>query len=362
MRLPKTTLLYFYVIWSVYYIINVSYDNYCAGPTTDIVQGPTTKLQSLPIRHVSTKDNTTGSFWADIHGPVVNPFDFKYIINNEKLCPSDQMLFYLIYVESAPVNIKQRQALRQTWARINLHPSYSSQLVFILGSTPLQRTIEKENRKNRDIIQFDFDDTYGNLTLKGIGAMKWVSEFCPHVKYVIKADDDIFVDMFSFIDLLLSIDAKENDKYLVCSVNYSMDILRYRKNEKCKKWCISDDIFPGQAFYPTYCSGAFYTFSRNVVEDIFQMALRTPLFWIEDIYITGILPRNIGDVYYFDASLHYTLNEDLLVSHLSKKPVVLMKRRQSLLWNIKLNFLSDEHRKLLGTEYYEYLLKESQVS
>lgn len=44
-----------------------------------------------------------------------------------------------------------------------------------------------------DIIPQDFIDLYYNLTLKTIKAFRWVTEFCPIVKYAVKADSDVFL-------------------------------------------------------------------------------------------------------------------------------------------------------------------------
>jgi hypothetical protein len=40
-----------------------------------------------------------------------------------------------------------------------------------------------------------FQDTYHNLTLKTVMGLKWTSIFCPQVKFVLKTDDDIYVNV-----------------------------------------------------------------------------------------------------------------------------------------------------------------------
>ena len=45
------------------------------------------------------------------------------------------------------------------------------------------------------IILFFFQDTYQNLTIKTVMGLKWMSIFCPKAKYVLKTDDDIFVNI-----------------------------------------------------------------------------------------------------------------------------------------------------------------------
>ena len=38
-------------------------------------------------------------------------------------------------------------------------------------------------------------DTYHNLTLKTVMGLKWTSIFCPQARFVMKTDDDIFVNL-----------------------------------------------------------------------------------------------------------------------------------------------------------------------
>ena len=38
-------------------------------------------------------------------------------------------------------------------------------------------------------------DTYTNLTLKTVMGLKWGAIFCPQAKYVMKTDDDIFINV-----------------------------------------------------------------------------------------------------------------------------------------------------------------------
>ena len=72
-------------------------------------------------------------------------------------------------------------------------------LVFLLGkSTSLaaQVHIERENDEFNDIVQGNFEDSYRNLSYKSIMANTWVSLFCQQAEFVLKADDDMFVDMY----------------------------------------------------------------------------------------------------------------------------------------------------------------------
>lgn len=50
-----------------------------------------------------------------------------------------------------------------------------------------------------DIVQEDFVDSYRNLTHKAIMALRWVSQNCQNAKLILKADDDIFINIFKLV-------------------------------------------------------------------------------------------------------------------------------------------------------------------
>ena len=54
-----------------------------------------------------------------------------------------------------------------------------------------------------------FQDSYHNLTLKTVMGLKWMSIFCPHAKFILKTDDDIYVN----VPLLTSTAALESNFY-----------------------------------------------------------------------------------------------------------------------------------------------------
>ena len=59
-----------------------------------------------------------------------------------------------------------------------------------------QEKLQEENKKHRDMVQGDFLDTYHNLSYKAIMGNLWVSEFCDQAEFVVKTDDDMFIDLY----------------------------------------------------------------------------------------------------------------------------------------------------------------------
>ena len=59
-----------------------------------------------------------------------------------------------------------------------------------------QKQLEEESSKYGDIIQGDFLDTYHNLSYKATMGNLWVAEFCSQAEFVVKTDDDQFIDLY----------------------------------------------------------------------------------------------------------------------------------------------------------------------
>ena len=51
-------------------------------------------------------------------------------------------------------------------------------------------------------------------------------------------------------------------------------------------------MFPGSR-YPDWLSGSAYLLDRDTAGDLYQAALNTPLFHIEDVFLTGILASKV---------------------------------------------------------------------
>lgn len=179
---------------------------------------------------------------------VVNPHKFTYIINNPYLCPQDTDLEYLIYFHTAPDHFGRRQMLRETWAKPNLFPDKPSRTVFFLGATidsDVQKQIWYESLNYKDIVQENYIDSYRNLTYKAVGAFKWISQYCPRIRYVIKSDDDVILNMYMWRNLLKTTLANEW-RFMYGKLYPSNEVFR----NKTSKWFVSYQQYPGERYPP----------------------------------------------------------------------------------------------------------------
>lgn len=67
----------------------------------------------------------------------------------------------------------------------------------------VQRVLGREHSQYGDLVQCHSRDTYTNLTLKSIAALEWTRQYCSSARYLLKTDDDMFIDirrLLRFID------------------------------------------------------------------------------------------------------------------------------------------------------------------
>lgn len=64
-------------------------------------------------------------------------------------------------------------------------------------NSTLDLLVAEEADLYNDMIVFDFIDTYKNLTLKFVNAIRWIKNDChmPTIQAVVKVDDDVWVNM-----------------------------------------------------------------------------------------------------------------------------------------------------------------------
>lgn len=82
----------------------------------------------------------------------------------------------------------------------NVNPDINACLAIWCGI--LQELVEEESLHHSDIIQEGFVDSYNNLTLKSVMMLKWVLSNCHSVRYIMKTDDDMFVNINNLVRLL----------------------------------------------------------------------------------------------------------------------------------------------------------------
>lgn len=219
-----------------------------------------------------------------------------YSINNPDLCKVKSDISFLVIVHTATTHFMRRSSIRETWANYKLFKSLTMRIIFLLGQpekATTQTLIEHESYVNKDIIQGKFLDSYKNLTHKGVLGLRWTAEYCPQAKIIVKVDDDVFLNVFKLIEQIET-NFKNKTREIWCPVRYNNTSLIQRKSGK---WKVDDNEFKNLTHFPvTYCNGFFTILTSDIIPEMFEATKVTPFFWIDDVYLFGLLPAKIGGV------------------------------------------------------------------
>lgn len=261
-----------------------------------------------------------------------------------KCSPSTEVLFV---VPSSVNNTLQRNAIRDTWGLwVNNRTNHSGKivkkemkLVFILGRDEtwgegeIDQQILGESQTHGDLIVENFIDSYLNLTLKSIFLLKWADMNCPNAKFVMKADDDMFINVLNLEKVL---DQKTTNSpllmgTLICNARPIQN--------RWSKWYTPLFMFSGK--YPNYLSGTAYVISGNLVKKLLNTAIETPYFHLEDVYITGICAKKLGvrptnhkAFSYLKRAFNPCIYKDIIAGH--EVTPVQMKNLWNMLHNSKM--------------------------
>jgi len=244
----------------------------------------------------------------------------RILLNNPGLCgDTSQKLKYVICVNSHPSARAQRDQLRTTWASPRLFKDDTSRVVFLLGRAltdddNLQSSVRMEFELHGDVLQGDFVDVQRNETVKGVMGLMWASRYCRQAAYVVRTNDDSFVNIFEITRIM---DEHSADRWtIMCPLwqDGSMPILRDSKD--CGQWCVAESEFPGMSHFPQYCASVVTIISRELVGALYRASLTTPFFWIGDVYLTGILPKKLlaEKILYVDLLHMMSLDSDAVLS------------------------------------------------
>ncbi len=231
---------------------------------------------------------------------------FPYLLNNPSIC-SYQEIFYLVLVMSSPDNFERRHDMRRTWAQKNLLDNFPSVTVFILGQTnnrKITNRINQESKEHGDIIQADFKDSYHNLTLKSLVGIKWAFHFCQNAKFILRTDDDIFVDVL-LMTKVLNEHFSNIKRGMLGYFKANMTIFRENETDSCGKWCIAWNDYPNYHKYPTFIRGSFYILTPDILEHMYNAAVRITYHWVEDAFLTGFVRTNLENVTFINLAKYY---------------------------------------------------------
>ncbi|XP_023251794.1 N-acetyllactosaminide beta-1,3-N-acetylglucosaminyltransferase 2-like [Seriola lalandi dorsalis] len=209
----------------------------------------------------------------------------------------------LLAIKTTELNFKNRQAIRQTWGQVGWVAGQKTnssrgeegggyvRRVFLLGKenteelgVDLSDLVQLESKRYGDIIQWDFKDTFYNLTLKDVLFWSWFSRSCGRTRFVFKGDDDVFVNTPKMITYLQE-QLKKPKAYKTMKDFMVGDVIGAAMPNRVNKskYFVPDSFYKG--FYPTYAGGGGVVYSGQLTKRLHNMSKKVHLFPIDDVYV-----------------------------------------------------------------------------
>nr|XP_054920386.1 acetylgalactosaminyl-O-glycosyl-glycoprotein beta-1,3-N-acetylglucosaminyltransferase-like [Dermacentor andersoni] len=140
-----------------------------------------------------------------------------------------------------------------------------------------------------DVVILPYNDTLQCLLHKFIGGMRWVIEYSPNVRSVVKMNVGVHpFELRRYLEEELPL----KDSYMHC---YVMLEMVYR--ESFERFCLQEDDFV-QDDYPTSCSGRAVILTVDTMLKLFRASKIVGASTTDDAYLTGQLAlfANIGHI------------------------------------------------------------------
>ncbi|KAM4696383.1 UDP-GlcNAc:betaGal beta-1,3-N-acetylglucosaminyltransferase 8 [Rhinophrynus dorsalis] len=215
--------------------------------------------------------------------------EHRILIDQQEKCPENRT-FLLLAVKSSPQNFAQRQAVRNSWGTERDYGGKFVRLVFLLGVAPgpdLSSLLWYEDGRYHDLLQWDFTDTFFNLTLKDQLFLQWAVLRCPGASYILKGDDDVFARTPDIVYHLSLLGGHQPQPLYMGHVVTSAKPYRDPRS----KYYIPPTYYAGG--YPPYAGGGGYVFSGALTPWLYLVSHFVAPFPIDDVY-TGMCFMALG--------------------------------------------------------------------
>ncbi len=206
-----------------------------------------------------------------------------------------------VLINSAVYYFDRRQVARETW--ISEAIKFNISVFFAVGEpkdNETQNKLELESFEYKDLIQFEFTESYYNVTLKHIALLRWAQRKCLNTKYFMKADDDIIVNVRKLIENLNSL--KNGINGIVLTQKQPYRVVN-------SLWFMPECIYPDE-YFPDYVLGGAYIMAEDALNTLIKALEHYPdvVIDIDDVFITGILAKFAGIKRYSTNKISFTSN------------------------------------------------------
>ncbi|OQV19276.1 putative Beta-1,3-galactosyltransferase 1 [Hypsibius exemplaris] len=216
---------------------------------------------------------------------------FNQFTINPEPCSQTSAPFLLLIIFTRPQAFERRKTIRETYGSVRLHCPGKMRILFIVGQvsdTTVQALLVKEAAETKDIIQSSaFTDGYGEAARKGVALLHWSVQNCPQAQFTAKADDDCWINLPRYLDILKA--QRDNKKILGLLWPKGAVVIR----DSANKWSVPLADYPEDRF-PPYVSGILYAFHKDILAPVTQAVTKSKYLWHDDVFLTGIAAKEAG--------------------------------------------------------------------
>ncbi|XP_062128548.1 acetylgalactosaminyl-O-glycosyl-glycoprotein beta-1,3-N-acetylglucosaminyltransferase-like [Drosophila sulfurigaster albostrigata] len=258
-----------------------------AKPPAPLVRATKAKAKSKPSAPSTPVDPSKGITTDKIYesGHLNEEIDL------ERICSlNGTKTRMLILITSAQTHADARMSIRQTWGHYGTRRDIG--MAFVLGrgtNETVNQALTDENYMYGDLIRGNFIDSYNNLTLKTISSLEWADQHCNHAQYILKTDDDMFINVPKLLNFVKQLEKHKNKRLIFGRLAKKWKPIRNKKS----KYYVSTDQFPA-AVFPSFTTGPAYVMTGDIVHDLYVRSLKTVYLKLEDVFTTGIVAQSLG--------------------------------------------------------------------
>nr|XP_021516615.1 putative UDP-GlcNAc:betaGal beta-1,3-N-acetylglucosaminyltransferase LOC100288842 [Meriones unguiculatus] len=212
-----------------------------------------------------------------------------YLLSQPEVC-NGKAVFLLSLIFSRPGNGTRRELIRKTWGSVTSVQGYPVLTLFALGMPVMgttQEDINVESQKNNDIIEGIFLDTSENQTLKVISMTQWAVAFCPNALFILKADEEMFINLPGLVDYLLNLKGHLEGIYLGRVIHQATP-----NRDPHSQEFVPLSAYP-EKYYPDYCSSEAFIMSQDVARMVYVVVNEAPSVVPADVFV-GICAKSAG--------------------------------------------------------------------
>ncbi|KAL8275067.1 hypothetical protein Esti_000946 [Eimeria stiedai] len=245
--------------------------------------------------HAERKTPSPPKTWCTVAPLLSSPVQTSWhmLLTPSYDCSKTPPLVALATMTSAS-DFEGRQIVRDTWGARSEVNGQRIFLLFVLGtvsSSKVQKAVEDEAEKHKDLLQHSAPDKYTNLALKTATIIEWMATSCPEAKFVLKADTDTLVNLDLMVPYLKQLEFQRD-----LALGVRIDNMPLVLNPKSRNY--QDPLVYPRPVFPPYLSGACYVVSGDLIKKLVHVLPEVHRARNEDTFLgmclerLGIEPRN----------------------------------------------------------------------